>query len=120
MGSRTWIKVYCDKWITGTLREDTPDVRGVWIDLLALAGSGQWGDTGEIKLPNGLGYTDSQVAGILFISKPLWRRAKRRFLETERIEISRRGAIRIINWSKYQSEYDRQKAYRTVKNKEPN
>ncbi|MCX6009224.1 MAG: phage replisome organizer N-terminal domain-containing protein [Chloroflexi bacterium] len=115
MSSRTWIKVYCDKWLTGTLREDAPDVRGVWIDLLTFAGGGQYGDTGEIKLTNGVGFTDSQIATILHIPKSLWRKAKARLLETGRIEISPRGAIRIVKWSKYQSEYNRQKKYRQPK-----
>ena len=112
MGSRTWIKIYCEKWINGTLRDEAPDVRGVWIDLLTLAGSSLYGDTGEIRLKNGIGYTDSQIAAILRISKHLWRKAKRRLVDTERIEISPRGAMKIINWGKYQSEYERQKKYR--------
>jgi hypothetical protein len=115
MGSRTWIKIYCDKWLTGTLRDDAPDVRGVWIDLLTLAGSGQYGDTGEVKLTNGVGYTDGQIAEILNIPKSLWMKAKHRLLETERIEISPRGAICIVKWNKYQSEYQRQRSYREPK-----
>ncbi len=115
MGSRTWIKIYCNKWLTGTLREDASDVRGVWIDLLTFAGGGQYGDTGEIKLTNGVGFTDGQIAEILHIPKSLWRKAKHRLLETERIKISPKGAIRITNWSKYQSEYNRQKPYRQPK-----
>lgn len=115
MGSRTWIKVYCDKWLGGTLREESPDVRGVWIDLLTLAGSGQYGDTGEVKLSNGIGFTDKQICEILCIRPALWRRAKKRFLQTGRIKISPKGAISVINWSKYQSEYNRQKAYRQPK-----
>jgi hypothetical protein len=115
MGSRTWIKIHCDKWVSGTLREDAPDVRGVWIDLLALAGSGQCGDTGEIKLTNGVGFTNKQISEILQIKPALWRRAKERFLQTERIKISSKGAICITNWSKYQSEYNRQKPYRQPK-----
>jgi hypothetical protein len=115
MGSRTWIKVYCDNWIQGTLREETPDVRGIWADLLALAGGNQYGDIGEIKLTIGVGYTDEQIASILYIKKSLWRKAKLRLLETERIKISPKGAISITNWSKYQSEYNRQKRYRAGK-----
>ena len=118
MGSRTWIKVYCDKWLEGTLREESPDIRGVWIDLLVLAGGGHYGDTGEIKLTNGVGYTDEQIAQILCIKKSLWRNAKLRLVETERIKISPRGAISITNWSKYQSEYERQRKYRKPKSDE--
>lgn len=118
MSSRTWIKVYCEKWLSGTIREEQPDVRSVWIDLLTLAGSGQFGDIGEIKLANGVGLTDTQIAEILHITKSLWRKSKRRFLESQRIEILPKGAIRIINWSKYQSEYLRQKPYRKPKTEE--
>lgn len=112
MGSRTWFKVYCNSWLEGTIRKEMPEVRAVWIDLLALAGSGQYGDTGEIKLSNGVGFTDAQIAGILHISVRLWRRAKGRFIETDRIEVTPKGAIHIKNWTKYQSEYRRQKPYR--------
>ncbi|MDX9798707.1 MAG: phage replisome organizer N-terminal domain-containing protein [Bacteroidales bacterium] len=112
MGSRTWIKVYCDKWIEGTLRSESPDLRGVWIDLLALAGGGDYGDTGEIQLRNGIGFTDAQIAQQLNISLRLWRKVKKRLLETERIKINQKGAISITNWTKYQSEYNRQKPYR--------
>ena len=112
MGNRTWIKVYCDKWLEGTLREEAPEIRGVWIDLLALAGAGRYGDSGEIKLSNGIGLNDKQISQVLAISIGLWQRAKRRFLETNRIEMTEKGAILITNWAKYQSEYNRVKAYR--------
>lgn len=118
MTSRNWIKVYCEKWISGTIREEQPDVRSVWIDLLTLAGSGQFGDIGEIKLPNGIGYTDVQIAEILHISRSLWRKSKQQFLDSQRIEITPKGAISIVNWSKYQSDYQRQKRYRRPKNDE--
>lgn len=112
MASRTWIKVYCDKWLDGTLRDEAPEIRGVWIDLLVLAGAGRYGDSGEVKLSNSVGLTDNQIADVLRIDLSLWQRAKKRFLITDRIKITAKGAISIINWSKYQSEYDRQKPYR--------
>lgn len=112
MGSREWIKINCDGWIEGTLRQESPEVRGVWADLLALAGSGRYGDIGEIKLPNGIGLTDRQICEILAIKRSLWRKAKQRLLETDRIKITEKRAIVIVNWRKYQSEYHRQKPYR--------
>ena len=112
---RTWIKVHCREWIEGTLRAETPEIRGVWADLLALAGSGPYHDIGEIKLQNGVGLSDSVICEILAIKRPLWRKAKQRFLETDRIKITPKGAIFIVNWKKYQSEYARQKPYRTAR-----
>ena len=112
MGSRTWIKIYCDKWLSGTLREEQPAHRGIWIDLLALAGTGRYGDTGEIKLSEGVGLTDTQIAAILKVPLELWLEAKRRFIDTERISIVLDNNIVITNWQKYQSEYERQKSFR--------
>ncbi len=119
MTSRTWIKVYCEKWLSGTIRDEQPDVRSVWIDLLTLAGNGQFGDIGEIKLANGVGLTDRQIAEILHISKALWKKSKQRFVLTNRIEITSKEAISIINWSKYQSDYQRQKPYRQKIKEQP-
>ena len=118
MTSRNWIKVYCDKWLSGTIREEEPDVRSVWIDLLTLAGGGLYGDIGEVKLSNGIGLTDTQISEIFHISNTLWRKSKQRFLISKRIEISKKGAIKIVNWKKYQSEYARQKPYRKPKTDE--
>ena len=112
---RTWIKVHCREWIEGTLRAEAPEIRGVWADLLALAGSGSYHDMGEIKPCNGVGFTDRQICEILAIKPALWRKAKQRLLETDRIKITPKGAISIVNWKKYQSEYARQKPYRTAK-----
>ena len=118
MRSRKWIKLYCENWIEGTLREESPELRGIWADILALAGDGHYGDSGIIQLSNGIAYTDGQIAGILRISEELWGRSKNRLIDTNRIEITPNGAISIVNWSKYQSEYDRQKGYRIAKTKE--
>lgn len=68
MGSRTWIKIYCDQWLNGTIREDSPELRGIWVDLLALAGSGKYGDSGEIKITDRVGFLDKQLADLLQIS----------------------------------------------------
>lgn len=112
MGKRTWIKVYCDKWVSGTLRDETPEIRCCWIDLLALVGNSQNSDTGELKLANGIGYSDEQISDILRIEIPLWLKAKQRFVDTDRIILSSKNEIAIKNWTKYQSEYSRQKPYR--------
>lgn len=113
--SRTWIKIYCDNWLSGTLREETPELRGIWADLLSLAGSGKYGDTGYISLQNEVGLSDLQFQKILNLSRNKWQKAKTRLLFTERIAVNSQNVIIIINWNKYQSEYERQKPYRNRK-----
>jgi hypothetical protein len=112
MGSRAWIKIWCRNWLEGTLREEPPDIRGVWADLLALAGDGHYGDSGVIKASDNLGFTDGQITDLLKIDPELWQRAKERLQDTDRIKITEKGIITITNWQKYQPEYSRQKPYR--------
>jgi len=117
MGRRTWIKIYSEKWLRGTLREETPATRGIWIDVLALAGDSFYGDNGIIKFSKNMGFTDEQISDLLHITIQDWQTAKKRLIKTDRIKINENNIISIINWSKYQSEYERQKKYRS-KNEE--
>ena len=112
MGSRTWIKIYSDNWIEGSMREEMPDIRGIFVDLLALAGSGKYGDDGIIKLQNNVGFTDRQFENLLKMTNFQWLKAKKRLIFTERIAVNNSNIVTIINWKKYQSEYERQKPYR--------
>lgn len=112
MSNRTWFKIYSDKWLGGTIREEAPEVRGIFVDLLALAATGEYGDSGIIALKNGVGMTDLQIQKMLSISKNQWQKAKKRLIFTERIAVNDANIIQILNWKKYQSEYERQKPYR--------
>ncbi len=114
MGSRTWIKIYCDKWLNGTIREESLEVRAVWVDLLVLAGSGNYGDSGEIKITNQVGFLDQQLADLMQISVQKWVACKKKLVETDRVWLKNGNIIVIKNWSKYQSEYERQRAYRQL------
>ena len=115
MGQRTWIKIYCEKWLMGTLREETAELRGVWVDLLALAGNSTYGDIGKICLPNNVPLNDAQLGAILCVNGETWNRAKSRLIKTERIIVNEVGVIAIKKWQLYQSEYDRQKPQRRKK-----
>jgi len=112
MGSRTWIKIYCDRWLNGSIRDETPELRGIWVDLLVLAGSGKYGDSGEIKITDQAGFLDKQLADLLQISVQKWVACKKKLIQTDRVCVKNRNIIAIINWSKYQSEYNRQRVYR--------
>ena len=75
MGSRIWIKIHCDQWLEGPLRDETPDTRGIWADPLALAGSGKYRGVGKISLQNGVGFSDFQSNNLLKISNLLCKKA---------------------------------------------
>ena len=44
MASRAWIKIHCDRWFDGTIRQEAPVTRAIWVDRLARAGSGRGHD----------------------------------------------------------------------------
>jgi len=115
MGRRTWIKIYSEKWLRGSIRGENLEVRAVFIDLLALAGDSAYGDDGIIRLAPNCGFTDEQICKILNINDDVWIRAKKRLCETGRITVNAYNEIKIVNWKKYQSEYARQKEYRKKK-----
>jgi hypothetical protein len=119
---RTWIKLFCDNWLRGSIRQESLEVRAIFADLLALAGDSAFGDSGLIKLASGIGIADATIAGILNIPPEVWLAAKERLSnhpdpKENRIELlplSQGYAIKIINWRRYQSEYQRQKAYQDI------
>jgi len=112
MASRTWFRIFSEPWLKGSIRQEPPEYRGLWVDLLALANSGMYGDEGEIKLAEKIGLSDQQIAGILQVDLELWKNFKVRMIQTQRIRIEEDNIIVIEKWKKYQSEYRRQKSYR--------
>ncbi len=117
MTSRNWVKVYCNRWFEGSIRKETPELRSIWVDLLALAG--RTGNNGVIRLPGTeLGFTDLQLATIFNVPVELWLSIKARLANhpdgehENRIRVNDCNKIEIINWGQYQSEYARQLPYR--------
>jgi len=103
--------------MTGTMRDETLSTRGAFVDLLVIAGSSLYGDNGEIKACRDIGLTDEQLASALGTDVQSWNLIRKRLVATKRIEMLPKNIIRISNWSKYQSEYERQKAYRELQPK---
>lgn len=123
---RTWVKLYCNQWLRGSIRKEPIEVRAIFTDLLMMAGDSAYGDDGLIQLADGVGFTDELIAGILNVSIETWIAAKERLSnhpdpKENRIKVaslSQGFAIQILNWKKYQNEYRRQKTYRDKKKEE--
>jgi len=127
MSANSWVKIYCGNWLRGTIRNEPPEVRGIWVDLLAMAGEGAYGgvearldtgrggpgDPGAIRLAPGIGLSDDQISSMLNIDLKTWTRIKIRLVVTKRITVNpKTNEIKVIKWKQYQSEYQRQKGYR--------
>jgi hypothetical protein len=88
---------------------DEPE-RFVWFGFLLLAGD--CAHEGKICATENSGYTDIQLSDLLRTNPELIKKAKKKFLKFEKIEIDENGIITILKWHLYQSEYLRQKSYR--------
>jgi len=114
--ARRWIKVWVQESLTGTVRFDfTPAERSVWYDLLILAGNCRL--EGIIAAGASKPYPHTWIAGTLNIPIELLEVTLKKCEESERIKENKDG-IHILNWGKYQSEYERQKPYRVKKKQE--
>lgn len=112
MGRRTWIKIFAEKWLRGSIRQEPLEVRAIWIDILTLAADSVYGDDGVISVAPECGLTDEQIAAILNVDMTIWLEVKQKLINTERINVNGNNEIKMLNWRKYQSEYARQKPYR--------
>ena len=111
---RTWVKVYVDQWLRGTMRDELePDERSVWADFLALAGDSPF--EGQISFTERVGYTDEQLADCLKVKITVIQSAKEKMIKYDKIKINSNNIIYIVNWNRYQSEYERLKKYRGTK-----
>jgi hypothetical protein len=90
----------------------TPAERGVWYDLLVLAGNCRM--DGVVAAGQGKPYPYSWIAGTLNVPLKLLETTLEKCRVSERIHENNDG-IHIQNWKKYQSEYERQKPYRERK-----
>lgn len=120
-GGRQWVKLWVNEWLDGTTRFEMTDAqRAFWIDLLAMAGRSRFPGTICAGQVDGkyVGYPLNRFQSLL--SEPLdvdetlklfERTGKIRIVITTEAPV-RLLMIELINWGRYQSEYQRQKKYR--------
>ena len=82
---RTWIKLFCDQWLRGSIRKEPVEVRAVFTDLLTMAGDSGFGDpniaaNGTVQLADDVGFTDEAIASILNVPLKTWGSRSRKLL----------------------------------------
>lgn len=103
-----WRKSWCKQNLdaNGTKRRLTPEQRSVWDDVLDLAEMAPI--TGTLCIAEGAPYTIEQLSAIFQSPKPLVEDSLRVFRKLGMID----DHWRIVNWPKYQNDYQRQKPHR--------
>jgi len=108
---RNWIKLYVDQVLRGTcFKELIPDERFIWFGFLLLAGDNAM--EGKICVTEEMGFSNKQLASLLKCKTELITRSIKKMVRYEKIKICESNIIQILNWKKYQSEYQRQRDYR--------
>lgn len=106
-----WRKSWCEQNIFGpTRRELDPAERSVWTDYLDLAELSP--ATGKVCIGPGVGYTQEQLAELLVVPLEVLRRAEEKMIQAGKISMGPGRVVTILNWPKYQSEYDRWRRWR--------
>ncbi len=109
-GKMTWVKIHVTGWLHGSIRwQLEPDERGVWADLIVMAGQCIAG--GKICDNDGRPLPRDFIANQLNIPQELLDRTIAKCIHEGRIE-ERADVIILTNWTAYQSEYERQRHYR--------
>jgi len=125
-GRRKWVKLWCEEWLDGTTGYEMNGVqRAFWVDLLAMAG--------RSRIPGVIcaGKSGNEVIGYPLLkfqgltSEPLdIEQTFELFQRNDKIRVVvaaeypvKMYKVEIVNWDRYQSEYERQKPYRTARKK---
>jgi len=108
---RRWIKVYCYETLHGSVAYQLNEAEhDVWIKLLCYAGL--CGNEGIIADHDLRPYPHSHIIREINTTQAVFESTLQKCVAEGRLVEKNGQGIQITNWSKYQSEYDRQKQYR--------
>lgn len=108
-----WIKLWTNETIHGTTsKELPPHLRGIWFQLLAMAGLEPC--YGKINITEDIAYTNKQLADLLKVPIKDLEETFKILLKPDvnKININGTGIIEIVNWHHYQSQAGYMKSYR--------
>jgi len=109
-GRTTWIKLHCYGRLHGSINYQLTEAeQSVWDKLLCLAGL--CGLAGWISDNDKRPFPHEYIAHEIHTSLDTLEETLRKCKEEGRIKENEHG-LYITNWTRYQSEYDRQKPYR--------
>lgn len=105
--TRSWVKIHIDGMLNGSVRwQLEPAERATWVDLICFASLGP--EPGLISDNDRRPHPHSFLANRFNIPLELLETTLKKCKDEGRIAEDGEG-IRIVNWSSYQSEYQRQK-----------
>jgi len=112
-GPRRWVKLYCYEMLHGSVSYQLSEAeQAVWVKLLCFAGL--CGNDGIIADHDLRPFPHEFICHEIHANQGVFEETLSKCKEEGRISEDGQG-IKITNWTKYQSEYERQKPYRDHK-----
>jgi len=109
-GPRKWVKLYCYEMLHGSVSYQLSEAeQSVWVKLLCFAGL--CGNEGLIADHDLRPFPHSFIVHEIHADTEVFETTLAKCKEEGRMSEDGQG-IKITNWAKYQSEYDRQKVFR--------
>jgi hypothetical protein len=109
-----WLKLWVDETLTGTtFSELNAEERGVWYSLLVL--SARQRPLGVICVAGGVPMTMEQIAAMIKVVPAVLCRCLEKLVAVDKLKREPDGTLRVVNWNRYQSEYERQRPYRKAR-----
>jgi len=109
-GPRRWIKIFCYETLHGSVSYQLTEAeQSVWVKLLCFAGL--CGNEGLIADHDLHPFPHAFIIHEIHTDVDVFEETLEKCKTEGRISEDGQG-IRIVNWAKYQSEYERQKKYR--------
>lgn len=113
-GPRRWIKIFCYETLHGSVSYQLSEAeQSVWVKLLCFAGL--CGNEGLIADHDLRPFPHTFIIHEIHTDTDIFESTLEKCKSEGRISEDGQG-IRIVNWAKYQSEYERQKRYRDKDN----
>jgi hypothetical protein len=109
-GPRRWVKLYCYEMLHGSVSYQLSEAeQSVWVKLLCFAGL--CGNEGLISDHDLRPFPHSFIVHEIHADTEIFESTLKKCKAEGRISEDGQG-IKITNWAKYQSEYERQRPYR--------
>lgn len=101
-----WIKLWIDECLDGSIRTELSlEARGLWYELLLIAGKGVARDkrAGYLERKEGLPLTLAEIASRLNIPLDILDKWVPQFIEANMLGVDKLSTYFIVNWEFYQS-----------------
>lgn len=108
-----WMKLWIDEMYHGSFFQMSFEERGFFVSLLVMAAKGD--DKGKIQIRDGVGIPMESLALQMNSSVDNVGRILKDLEKRDMISVGKSGDITIVNWVKYQDDYQRYQAARDTK-----